>query len=500
MKKPVVGVVTFTDSREVALSTEAEEYNRDNHNELVGFLEREGVKVIDSNKELANRDPRFFGLRTETEVEACLDLFNREKIEGLIIGCWKWAFPYLCVRVVKETDVPTLLFAKSDMAWTGATCISAVGASLWETVPNRHALTHTRLRDDLNKVASWVRGVTALEKLKKSSLLLWGGSYCLKMEHLQDDIPKLKSFLVGDILTEDQYLLVKRADHILKERPERINEFMNWLKNNGCSIEYDDKMLNESVLKRQIALYLASRDRLGELEEEKIIGVSIKCQPALSEEYGVTACTLPAFLPFSEDSEGKQDIISTVCEGDIKGLITSALLNQIVPDIPPLFGDLKSVTEDFLTISNCGASSIYYAANSSKAEEVLPNVFIRGQCQGKAGGAIGYRGRGGRVTVARLTRIKGEYQMQLGVGEAVPITDEILDKFIWAKMWPIVAVDLGSDPELFLSIAGANHYSIIPGDRSWEVIYACREAGIPILRIDSNEAMEKAWYEIGERM
>ncbi|MHA1212406.1 MAG: fucose isomerase, partial [Candidatus Heimdallarchaeota archaeon] len=87
-------------------------------------------------------------------------------------------------------------------------------------------------------------------------------------------------------------------------------------------------MITKDSISKQIALYLASRDLIAKRLEnnERIIGVSVKCQPEISIDYGVTACLLPAFLPFSQDSEGDKPIIPTVCEGDIKGLLTSALL------------------------------------------------------------------------------------------------------------------------------------------------------------------------------
>ena len=55
-------------------------------------------------------------------------------------------------------------------------------------------------------------------------------------------------------------------------------------------------MLTPCSLRRQIALYLAARQRLAELGEHDIVGVSVKCQNELSEDWGCTGCFLPAFL------------------------------------------------------------------------------------------------------------------------------------------------------------------------------------------------------------
>lgn len=488
-KLPVVGVVSFADPRAVSLKREAENYNRRSHREIVEYLKKNNCIVIDPCEEMFGRlglndKKKFFGVRTNDEIEKISRKLIQRDAECIIIGCWKWTEPMLVTTIVRKLNIPVLLFANSDPAWTGLGCMSAVGASLHETSPNRHALNHRRVYGNKEEVLKWVRGVCALQKMKESSFLLWGGTYCLRMEHLQDNIPFLKSFLVGDILQEDQYVLIKKAEEILKSKPARIDNFISWLEKNKVKITYDKKMLTEDSLKCQIALYLAAKNRFDELRNENIAGVSIKCQPELSEEYGVTACFLPAFLPFPEDSEGEKNIVSCVCEGDIKGLLTSAMLNFIEPQIPALFGDIREVrvnNKRILGISNCGAASIYYAANSCDAKKVLPNLSLKGQCQGKSGAAVGFLGKGCKVTIARLGRIDREYEMQFGCYNMLDVKPEMLEQFRWAKMWPMSIVD--APIENIAERTLSNHYSLIPGDFTQEIQYFCNESGIKSARI-----------------
>lgn len=487
-KKPKVGIISFTDPRETAFAIERERYIEKSHIDLKDFLQKREVEVCDPVNELRKGWRDVFGIRSISEVNQCALRFKSEDIHALIIGCWHWTEPMLPIHLVRELNLPLLLFTQDDPTWAGAVHLSATGASLWEAAPNHHAVIHERVIGDKEQVLRWIRGVTALQRLKKSSLLLWGGTYCLRMEHLQDDIPRLKSFLVGDILSEGQYILIKRAEEISLRR---VDSFLKWLQEGGVQITYDGSMLTEEVLKKQIALYLAARDRLQELEGESLLGASLKCQPELSVEYGVTGCLIPSFLPFGEDSEGPREIIATVCEGDIKGLISCALLEQIAPETPPLFGDLKYIGRDHIIISNCGGSSIYYAANSTRAKDVLPKVTIKGQCQGESGGAVGYDGAPGEITLARLTKIKGQYYMQLGLGKIREITPQVRENIKWGRMWPHVAIDLGVNPQKLARIIGSNHLSGTPSNLLEEVFYACREAEIPVVRIDSEEQMEE---------
>ena len=490
-----IGLVSFSDPRETSFARQREEYIERKHNEVVTFLRQRGFAVVDPLAELRRGWKQDFGLRKPSEVERAIKALQDQEAAGVILGCWHWTEPMLPLSVVRALRKPALVYAEDDPTWAGAVCLSAVGASLWESAANPHCLTHHRLLGDLDGIVPWARGVAALHNLQRSSLVLWGGSYCLRMEHLQDDIPKLKSFLVGDILTEGEYFLIKRAEAILADQPQRIDRFHQWLREGGTQITYDEKMLTELSHRKQIALYLAARDRLSELAEEPIIGASLRCQHELSVEYGVTGCLIPAFLPFPEDSEGKREIIATVCEGDIKGLITCALFGRLRPDIPPLFGDLKYVGKDYLIISNCGGSSVYYAAGSNEPGEVLPRVRLAAQCQGESGGAVGYDGQPGPITIGRLVRIQGRYLMQLGLGQSLEITPEVTSKILWGQTWPHLAISLGVPQDLLVQVAGSNHYAGIPGDYRAEVEFACREAGIAVLRIDSETELRAAVRE-----
>lgn len=481
-----IGVVSFTDPRALDLEDVAEEYLKESHKGLVNELLLNYFDVVNPHKKLKRKNDPTYGVRSTKEVDQVVKKLKSQNVDAVVLGCWKWTDPYLTVRLVKELNVPTLVYTNTDSRWSGATLLAAVGASLWEVSPNKSAENHTRLTDDLEGVVKWARGVTALKEMNRSSLLLWGGSYCLRMDVLQDDIPKMKSFLIGDILQEDQYMLVRRAEEILKSRNKRIQQTYDWLINNGAKVEKDGKMITDNSLTKQLALYLAARDRLKELKDENIIGISIKCQPELSIEYGVTACSLPALLPYGWDAQGRQQIMPTVCEGDIKGLWTSAMLHKLNPQIPPLFGDLKFVSDDYFIIANCGASSIYYANNSLDPKKTLPHVSMKPQCQGSSGAAFGYQGKFiDEVTVARLFRKNGEYKMHLGVGSSLDVDESIMSQMLWGDQWPHVAISIpGLTKDRFMEIVGSNHYCMTPGNFEREIEYFCKEAGIEIERLE----------------
>jgi len=491
-EQPRVGVVSFTDPRPTAQAEPRERYIEARHAALVDHLQQAGFAVVDPMPRFREGWTEVYGLNQTAEVLACADYLVSEGIDCLVQGCWHWTDPYLGVHLAARTNVPTALFCENDPAWAGSVLVSSISAGLRETVPNRHALTHQRFRGEKERLTKWVRGVAALQQMRRSSLVLWGGTYSLRMEHLQDDIPRLKSFLIGDVWQEDQYILIQKAERMLAANDPAIDRQIDWLAEQGASIEYDGGMLTAESFRRQVALYLAARERLAELAGEKVAGASIKCQPEVMTYWGATGCTLPAFLPFGCDYSGEQPIMPTVCEGDIKGLLSCVLLHKIHPAAPPLFGDVKYIGDDFWLLSNCGAASVFYARNSLDPAVTLPHVRIRGNCHGASGGAIGYFGQPGPLTLARLIRIHGRYQMQLGLGEAIPVGEEVQARIMFGEMWPLHAITLPSNLALFFEAVGANHFSATPGDFTAEVAAACREAQIPVFRIDDDGDLRRA--------
>ncbi len=502
--KPRIAILTFTDDRDVGISSErVEKHLRLKQEELKKFLTVNNVIVYDPLHELRKANSIWYGVRNLKDIDNLISILSRYEIDAAIIGAWTWSPPMLIMEFVRKFAKPFMYYSENNPLSGSLSQLSATCASLMEWGVNRYALTHERNFGNKNEMLTWIKAITAVSHMRESALLLWGGTYAVKMEQLQDDIPRLKIFMVRDVLNEDQYILVSRAEKIIKNQPDRIRSFINWIENNKLKIIYDDKMLTKETFAKQVALLLAARDRLEELKYENIRGVSIKCQPEIYSEYGVNACTLPAFLPFAENENGEQQIYPTVCEGDIKGLLTSMLLHAINPDVPPAFGDLISIDDDHIEFANCGAGSVFWAKNSLKARDVLKNIKAQGNIHGVSGAAFSYYGvEAPEITVARITRIKGRYFMQLGKGRALDAKNFLTSKLgkrlncHLGHAWGKLVVDLGIKAENFVKVIGANHISATLGDVTKEIEIACREYSIPVVRIDSDDEMKKFYNKI----
>lgn len=493
-----IGVVSFTDPRlDVKLVTEREEYIKQCHSDLISALTKNGFEII--NPQIAiqeTKSGKLFGTNSLSQINELKLSFIKEKISALLLCCFAWNEPNIPLELAKELDVPIGLVTRNNPLWPGITAITSTGASFWESSYSYYIKHHARfllpIDGSVETMIPWLKASCGINHLRNGKLLLWGGTPALNMDHLNDDIPYLKRFIIGDIKTQDQYMLVKRGTEILQNDSSRISEFKEWLTKNGCSITFDNEMINEEIFHKQIALYLAAKDIISNyhMKGERIIGVSIKCQPELSFEYGITPCLLPAFLPFPEDHAGEKPIIPTVCEGDIKGLLTSAILYSLNNTVPPLFGDIKTITDNYFIIANCGAASAYYAGLSNTPKKTLSKSTIQPQCQGVAGGAFGYHSPASQneATFARLCRIDGNYILQYGIGKIVSIQEK--KEIAWGTTWPHTAVQLKVAPELFLKTVGTNHLSLTMGNYQKELAVVGKLLDVPTVRLDSEDSIQ----------
>lgn len=503
-QKPTVAILTFTDAREEGISSQAvERLLRAKQGELAGFLREAGLEVIDPLGSLRGPDSPWYGLRSLREIDQVVRSLQAREVDAVVVGAWTWSPPMFIKEFIRKYPRPLAYYTENDPMSGNLSQLAATCSSLMDWSPNLFARRHERNFGNRDELVAWARGAAAFSRMRESALMLWGGSYAVKMDQLQDDFTRLKSFLIREVLLEDQYLLISRAERIRQREPARIRGFLDWIQARGLTVTYDPKMVTAEALEKQTALLLAARDRLGELEEENIRGVSIKCQHEIYSEYGVNACMLPAFLPFGENEQGPQRIYPTVCEGDTKGLLTGMLLHAINPGVPPAFGDLVSVGDDHIEFANCGAGSLFWAANSLEAGKAFAGVRAVANIHGNTGAAFAYFGvPSPAVTVARLTRIDGEYWMQLGAGRELDARAFLSRKLgdqepaHLGGTWGKVVVDLGVKADAFVKAIGANHLHATLGDVTGAIAAACRLWGIRTVRLDSDTDLARFYDEV----
>jgi len=96
---------------------------------------------------------------------------------------------------------------------------------------------------------------------------------------------------------------------------------------------------------------------------------------------------------------------------------------------------------------------------------------------GKASGACPtFSCKEGLVTLARLSRVAGEYVMQIANGTAYTQDKETFKEA--RDRWPHAFVTLEGDPDLFVQHLRSNHMHMVYGDVVEELLDLCEILGI----------------------
>ncbi len=446
------------------------------------------IRLVDPLRELKSRREGAFGISTAAELETVHEAFRKAGIDCLLIELKNWTRVSLVTRLIRELDVPTGLVAVTTGGKSGITAATAVSASLGETRNSRNIdLTERFLDTDTGRIRVWLKGIAGLQRLKHSRLLSFGGSYGAEIPFTRGDAAVLESRFIREILTEQEMVIIEKARALTAGDPARISRFRKWLDKYGVNIRHDDAMVTDESLAFQTAMYLAVRDRLSELTDENITGVSIKCHFEVSTTCtGCTMCMIPAFLPFGIDAEGEQQVVPVACEGDTLGLLGLVLLHSLKPEIPPLFGDIAAYKESHLLLRNCGASSVYWAGRSVDPSVSLPRTELLPNIHGKSGAAVHYETPAcDTVTTARLFRFKDEYYLYYGLAGILPETRDTA----YTDPWPHTRLKYDSSPSLLYRTAPCNHTSLTEGDVTRELEVFCRYSGIKRVRCNSDESL-----------
>jgi L-fucose/D-arabinose isomerase len=426
------------------------------------------------------------GIQDAKDLDASICFFKEKNVDCLIIELNHWTRVSLVIKLITELNLPAALVANTTGGRNGITAVTAASSSIREIDWGRTVNIHERFLDtDVDKLLLWLRSVRTAVLLKQSRIMSFGGSYGADIPFTRSDYSQLERSFVSEILTEQEIVIIENAKAILAGAPQRIDSFITWLENKKTRIAYDNKMVTPETLRFQIAMYLAVRDRLAELKGENIAGISIKCHFEVSTTcIGCTECLIPAFLPFSEDSEGGQSAMPVACEGDIHGLIGLMILHALNPSVPPLFGDLITYKNDHILLRNCGSSSVYWAGKSNDPDISLPKVELLPNIHGRSGAAVHYETPACEtITIARLFRIRGEFYLFYGMGKILAESESTR----YTDPWPHTRLSFESDPQLFFKSAPCNHTSITEGDYSEELRLLARQLGIKTVRCDRDE-------------
>ncbi len=465
MKRPLVGILTFSDGRPYCHSPQVEE-NRAFERRLREALEARGIGVVTGEivwtNELAVREARRLA---------------REGCEATIFNYAVWAFPQFTAMAARFAPRPLMLFGQINPSKPGMVSVLAAAGALDQMgVPYWRVFGDIQSPQVLREVTAFVRAAHAARRLEGETFGLIGGR-SIGINTTVAPVDRWVTQFGVDVEHIDQWEVVRRAQAMAGS--ERVARARQWLEASVRKVHYDGQQLTPEKLERQIASYFALQELVS---ERGLHFLGIKSQPELTEHF-VTTDVPEAFLNDPYDFEGPHEPVVCSTEADMDAALTMEVFKHLA-NTPVLFADVRHYFEDLdlFDLVNSGQHATYFAGRSMKPEENLPHVELKPQgFYFPAGGAsVFHVAAPGEVTLARLTRERGEYRMHILRGEFVRLGEEEEQRRIRMvqENWPHAFVRLACPADRFLQSFPCNHIHGVYGDFVPELLAWCRMTGV----------------------
>lgn len=277
-------------------------------------------------------------------------------------------------------------------------------------------------------------------ELNGMNLGLFGGRYFYMYTGMSDLVQVKKVFGV-ETTCINEFWLVKEAEKIEKSK---INEYSRVLHK-----KYKNISTPSEVEAKSIRLYFALKKYA---KEYNLDFAAVKCMPEVQGDYCSHCLSVSMNI-----NEG----MVVACESDINAALTMQIL-KLVSDSSPGFGDICELNrkEGTLRLGNCGTIATELASSPDEVYFMEQYDYL---CPGQGTGmTTSFFAKPGKVTLARLGRIKGEYVMQISSGEALSVPRKRLGEI--RERHPQIIIRLDNDPEGFLQNCRSNHMHWVYGE------------------------------------
>ncbi|HYW41907.1 MAG TPA: hypothetical protein VE959_03555 [Bryobacteraceae bacterium] len=393
-------------------------------------------------------------------------------IEAAVFNIPVFAFPNFSLIAARLLDLPVLLSSPQDGKLPGLGGIMAAHGGMAQIGIKTAKIWGNPLEQPtlLNTLSAFCRASGVIQRMKGSVFGLFGGRSIGMNTGAVDAAEWMRRFGV-DIEHVDQLQIVHRAGKVADDEVERAYA---WMTDNMGRVSTEGKAAPENV-KQQIRHYIATRDIIADMG---IDFAGVKCHYDLSE-YFVTSCVNAMVLNDPYDWNGPKVPIATACEADCDGALTMQVL-KLISGYPTLLFDVRSYDfqNEVFVCCNCGAQPSWYAARSDDPKENLASVHLEPVIAKYGGGGahFPYVCKAGEITVARLSRVDGDYRMFIARGEFVDFPREKMAETCAA--WPHGYVRMSIKPSEFIDCFNTNHAHVIPGDHTLALRFYCDMMGI----------------------
>ncbi|MCL6087199.1 MAG: hypothetical protein M1475_02195 [Actinobacteria bacterium] len=441
--KPKAAIVTFSIPQEISpISPESRYVIIEYRKRAEEILIKEGLDILNIERFIEDR-------KATQEV---INHLTKENIDSVIFQIGVWPSPSLAIDIINSLNIriPIILWAFNETR-----VLSLVPACQFHGAFDDMGIEHEFIyaNPEEEKFFKKIKEITiaskAVRDLNGMNLGLFGGRYMNMYTGTADPVQVKKLFGV-EIIHINEFSLVEGAKRIDNKK---IKEYLEYLHK-----KYGEISAPFDVEDKSIRLYYA----MEKLKEEYDLDfASVKCMLEVQGEYCSHCLSVSKHI-----DEGF--IIS--CEGDINGALTMQIL-RLISNSAAGFGDVFEVNpkNKILSVVNCGTFATEFAENPKDVN--FPEQMKSLVPGDGTGMTTSFICKPGRVTIARLGRINGEYVMQISTGNALKLSNNNSIN----KIMPHIFINLdNNDVDFFIQNCRSNHLHWVYGDFKNELIQICK--------------------------
>ena len=430
----------------------------DDHRRAGSALDGLGFEVIAAGESLS---------RSKEEMVRDGRALRDRGVETVVVYVGTWTYSNVTVELAETVGVPVLIWTNS-----GPGNLGIVGGAIARGALDEVGAITTLVHGDfdhpetLEAIRIWCTGAAGAMRLRGTTFGI-GGSRCMGMYTAHVDPSEIKMRFGVDVDGWDEITVIERSKSIPQEQ---VAEFHDWMKKSFGAIE-----ARTEAVEAQIRMYLALKELI---DQKGYDAVAVKCLPHLPPVH-TTFCLAHALLNDQSDAYGLKESVVCGCEADVNGTLTMQMLHNVSGETT-MFADFLCYEEEanLVTLCNCGSQPTDMAPSKKDVHWVHEGLqefeWVIGGCCPQ------YVAKPGRVTMARLGRIKGEYIMLILTGEAREFPREKLEEI--NPQQPQAFVELDCTPAEFIAELRCNHIHVAYGDFARELEVLCRVLGIRPIR------------------
>ncbi|MGQ9515313.1 MAG: hypothetical protein ACUVTL_09770 [Thermoproteota archaeon] len=429
------------------------------------------VEVLKKNVRRAAETLRSIGIDVISEAGPVINLTD---VDGAVSKMKKEEFDFITALLPSWAEPPTIVntlmpfLSKPILLWTlssikerdvliapaGAAGMSAVRYPLKAMGAKFKVVFGNPESNHVNdEILSFARAASAITRMFSSRIGIFGyadmGSYTAGFDQIS-----LRSKLGVEVEDFEVHRLLLRAGEIDDGRADEFisKHLKEWKMDRTVAIE---------DLRKTIKVFLALREII---EERRFNAVSMKCVYGLPIYHGITPC-----IPLALAGEK----IPVVCESDVLGLVTELIMDSVSGQ-RSVYLEFYDIFEDRVLMGVCGVMP-------QSILEDKPRLYK--YAWGKLTGlmVVGSM-KTGKITLARLASAGDRYTMHITLGDAIkPRTWHEIGWQLEAPVYPSLEIKLGKRTAEFTENILAQHYHLVYGDYTRELVELCKLLGIEVV-------------------